>query len=277
MGLFDFGFSFSRGGGTNAGMSKDLMQFQSDQWRGNTEWFNKNGYKFLRQGLIDADYNPILALSSGPLNGEMPNMTASEGTAAGGFNMSPSANQQANTAQKIANSQISVNNAQANKLVEEALSQFNYRENLDSQTALNNINAVWRDKSLPLELKLLASQVEVNKYLSANYRSNTAKTNAETKYVPKYYDLREKEYNLNKDTIVSEQKYREEHPFYNFIDRWSKAISPWAMPVSIGASASANSRLNTETLETMRQNFDRNGRYQGHSRTTSVRTKGRKK
>lgn len=281
MGLFDFGFNFSKGGGTDIGSSKELMKYQSDQWRGNTQWFNENGYKFLRQGLINADYNPILAIGASPLSGEMPNATAQQGTESFGFNATPSANKQANTAEKIANSTISLNNANAQKASEEALTQGNYRANLDSQTALNNIETIWKNESMPLQLKMLETQVELNKYMSANYSANTAKTQEETRYVKDYAEatkknaeIAEKQYNLNKDTTISEQKYREDHPLYNWADRWSKAISPWAMPVAIGSSA--HSQPNYEKTYTEHANFDRNGTYKGHTRTTTTRTKGRR-
>lgn len=188
MGLFDFGFNFSKGGGTSIPMSYELMDHQSKLWKDNTEWFNKKGYSMLRQGLIDADYNPLLAIGATPLSGEMPNATATSGTESFGFNMSPSANKQANTAEKMADSQISVNNAQANKLSEEALSQLNYRNNLDSQSALNNIQAIWENESLPYRIKALQTEIELHKYMSANYNANTAKTNEERKYVKDYAD-----------------------------------------------------------------------------------------
>lgn len=195
MGIFDFSFGLSQGGGTNVGASKDLMQFQSSQWRGNTKWYNLNGYKYLRQGLIDADYNPILAIGSSPLNGAMPNAAATDGTTSISGSASPSANVQASTAKKISESQIMVNKATANKLAEEALTQDNIRNNLDSQSALNLLQSEEIQRLLPYkERKLIADIIvadslsEMNKtstaYIPYNAEStriqaNAAKTNSE--------------------------------------------------------------------------------------------------
>lgn len=186
MGLFDFSFAYSKssGGGTNPAMSKDLMRYQSKQWRQNTEWFNKNGYDYLRQGLINADYNPILAIGSSPLNGEMPTATAVDPTRSESANMSatPSANMQANTARKVSESQIEVNKASADKIAEEALTQQNVRDNLDTQSALNLLKSEEIQRLLPLkERQMLADILVADSVVDMN-RTNTAYVpyNAET-------------------------------------------------------------------------------------------------
>lgn len=183
MGLFDFSFDFSKsttnGGGTSVPMSKELMQFQSDQWRGNTEWFNKNGYKFLRQGLIDADYNPILAIGSSPLNGTMPTATATEGTTASGrtFNWKGAESLNAHTARKVGDSQIMVNKATASKTAEEALTQQNVRNNLDSQSLLNMLQSEEIQRLLPYKEQKMLAEIAV-----ADSLSNLNNVTAE--YVP---------------------------------------------------------------------------------------------
>lgn len=200
MGLLDLGFSFSKssGGGISVPDSKKLMRYQSSQWRGNTEWFNKNGYSLLREGLINADYNPILAIGTSPLDGSMPNVTATEGTTAssGGFNMTPSANEQSATARKMSDSQIMVNKASANKISEEALTQQNVRNNLDSQAVLNFLQSERIQKLLPYdvqktiaEIAVLDSTANLNSINSAyvpynsessRINANAAKKNADT-------------------------------------------------------------------------------------------------
>lgn len=196
MGLFDFAFGFSKGGGTDVGASKDLMKYQSDTWRSNTEWFNQNGYKFLREGLINADYNPILAIGASPLSGEMPNATAQQGTESFNASMTPSANMQANTAKKLSESQIMVNKATANKTAEEALTQENLRNNYDSQSLLNMLQSERIQKLLPYdvqkaiaEIALLNSTSVLNgvnaayvpyQAISGRITANAAKQNAET-------------------------------------------------------------------------------------------------
>ena len=72
MGLFDFSFGYSNNQaqvGLNKWDTDWLYQQQSDRWRGNTEWFNHNGYSQMKEGLIRAGYNPLMALGATPLSG----------------------------------------------------------------------------------------------------------------------------------------------------------------------------------------------------------------
>lgn len=196
MGIFDFGFNLSNGGGTSVGNSKKLMEFQSDLWRGNTQWFNENGYKFLRQGLINADYNPILAIGSSPLDGAMPNATAVDGTRTIGGQWNGAASSQAATAKKISDSQIMVNKATADKTTEEALTQQNVRSNLDSQSLLNLLQSERIQKLLPYDIQKAVAEIAVLdstaslqnvnaayvpfNAVSGRIKSNAAKQDAET-------------------------------------------------------------------------------------------------
>lgn len=161
MGILDFGFNFSQGGGTNVADSIGLMNHQSSLWRQNTEWFNKNGYKYLREGLINADYNPLLAIGAQPLNGEMPNAMATDGTTAVGVNWNGASASQAATAKKISDSQIMVNKATANKTAEEALTQANVRNNLDSQAVLNLLQSERIQKLLPYDVQKAIAEIAV--------------------------------------------------------------------------------------------------------------------
>lgn len=177
MGILDFGFNFSNGGGTDYWNSVRLMNHQSELWRGNTEWYNKNGYKFLREGLINADYNPILAIGSSPLNGAMPNATASEPTTSVGGQWNGAASSQAATARKISDSQVMVNKATANKTAEEALTQANVRNNLDSQAVLNLLQSERIQKLLPYDVQKAIAEIAV-----LDSTANLQNTNAA--YVP---------------------------------------------------------------------------------------------
>lgn len=197
-GFLDLGLTFSKtkGGGTSVPMSKNLMRFQSEQWRGNTQWFNENGYKFLRQGLINADYNPILAIGSQPLDGAMPNATATEPTTS--FSYDGAAGMQANTARKISDSQISVNKATANKLAEEALTQENVRSNLDSQSLLNMLQSERIQKLLPYdvqktiaEIAVLDSTANLNSVNSAYVPYNAESTRIQSNAAKKNADVNE--------------------------------------------------------------------------------------
>lgn len=196
MGLLDFGFNFSKGGGIDLASSKALMKFQSDSWRYNTKWYNLNGYDYLRQGLINADYNPILAIGSSPLNGAMPNATANEPTTTVSGQWNGAASSQAATAKKISESQIMVNKATASKVAEEALTQANVRSNLDSQALLNMLQSERIQKLLPYDVQKSIAEIAVldstsnlqninSAYvpynaISGRITANAAKQNAET-------------------------------------------------------------------------------------------------
>lgn len=70
----------SYGGGTSVSKSIKLMDHQNALWRSNLKWQNLNQYKYMRQGLMDADYNPLLALGANPATGEMPSAVANDQT-----------------------------------------------------------------------------------------------------------------------------------------------------------------------------------------------------
>lgn len=196
MGILDFGFNFSKGGGTDLGDSMALMKYQSKQWRKNTQWYNLNGYDYLRQGLIKADYNPILAIGSSPLNGAMPSATANEPTATMGGQYNGAASSQASTAKKISESQIMVNKATANKTAQEALTQQNLRSNYDSQTLLNLLQSDRIQQLLPYDVQKAVAEIAVldstanlqglnaayvpYNAVSSRISANAAKQNAET-------------------------------------------------------------------------------------------------
>lgn len=190
--MFDLGLTFSKstGGGTNSAMSKALMKFQSEQWRENTQWFNENGWKFMRQGLINGDYNPILAIGQSPLDGQMPNATAVDPQ--NSYSYDGASAMQANTARKMSDSQIALNKASAFKTAEEGLSQSNYRNMLDSQSGLNTMLAISENAQLPYKLRryaadsaMLYSQAQLNRanaaYVPYNAESQRINANANKK------------------------------------------------------------------------------------------------
>lgn len=189
--MLDIGFNFSKGGGTDLQGSRYLMELQSSLWRDNTKYLNEEGWKQMRQGLINADYNPLLAIGSSPATGSMPSAVATEGTNSVGFNMSPSANMQANTARKISDSQIMVNKATANKTAEEALTQQNVRNNLDSQALLHLLQSEEIQRLLPYkEQKMLADIAVADSIVNLNgvnaayvpYNAETARISSNAAY-----------------------------------------------------------------------------------------------
>lgn len=203
-GFLDLGLTFSKssGGGTSVPMSKELMKFQSDQWRGNTQWYNENGYKYLRQGLINADYNPILAIGAQPLNGAMPTATATEPTKS--YSYDGAAGMQANTARKISDSQISVNKATANKLAEEAITQQNVRNNLDSQSVLNMLQSEeiqrllpYKERKMIAEIAVADSVVNMNNWTTAYIPYNAESTRISANAADKAADAAQKNADVN--------------------------------------------------------------------------------
>lgn len=114
-GNFAFGpisAGFSAGGGTDLDASVKLLGAQSSFWKKNTRWLNENGWQMMRQGLINGDYNPLLAVSREPLSGALPTGSATDGTI--GFNggYDASAGYNASTARMNANADIQNKNAQ---------------------------------------------------------------------------------------------------------------------------------------------------------------------
>lgn len=192
-------FSFSQSG-TDIGKTNKLYGVQSKWWRDNTEWLNLNGWQQMRQGLINAGYNPLLAIGSSPSQAPMNTGQADSsisrsadlvgyGNAVGStaFGKATIGNLNASTAQQQANSI---------KLLEEALTQENYRNNLDSDTALKNVQSeeIWR--LLPFREKKLIAETYADYAIgrlnnttasyvgynaeSGRISSNAASTSAET-------------------------------------------------------------------------------------------------
>lgn len=171
-------FSFANGGGTNLADSQALMKSQSAWWRSNTQWFNENGYKYLRKGLIDAGYNPLLALNSSPLNGAMPTATATDPTSS--MSVDNASTMQANTAREMSKSQINLNQATARKTDEEAITQKNVRDNLDADTRYKQAMEIATNSKLPWEIRQIAidilkteSQIDLNQANAAESRERT--------------------------------------------------------------------------------------------------------
>ena len=89
--------NLSFGGGTSYSGSKKLMDYQSALWQRDTQWLNENGWSQMRKGLINADYNPLLAIGSSPSSAPMSNATANQPTVGMDF----ASGSQANTAKQI--------------------------------------------------------------------------------------------------------------------------------------------------------------------------------
>ena len=172
----DINFAYSKGGGTDVGASMALMGFQDRLWRDSTQWYNENGYKFLRQGLINADYNPILAIMKDPLSAPMASATATQPTES--FSWDGASGMQANTARQMSESQINLNKSTAHKTDEEADTQRFVRSNLVSQTLLNFATSDRIKRLLPLEERKMLVDIAVGNSIRELNEQTTA-------YIPK--------------------------------------------------------------------------------------------
>lgn len=150
MGLFDFALGFSKNE-SNVGLSREdtawLYQQQSNQWRANTEWYNKNGYSYLKEGLMNAGYNPLMALGASPLNGATVTGSAmDERTNASSFNASG-----------VPLGKVAYMSQLRNVNADTALKHAQTEENI-SRSNLENTQKILEDKRIPYQTKQLAIQ-----------------------------------------------------------------------------------------------------------------------
>lgn len=247
--LGGIGSLFGATGGTSVGDSKKLMQIQEAL----QEHYLRNYYTNARQSLESAGYNPMLAYMN-TISGGQTNANATEGNEVG-----QRAQAIANLLQYgVAKSQIENTNAQTAKVRAETLTEAERPELIRMQAigqGLSNIltqkNVDWFEKERQAELFL--------KYSTGESQLQNAKNAVDT-------------LQFLKDSTISEQKYRDKHPVYNFVDRWSKAISPWVSNATsvYNASVISNSMKsnNYSGYDMTTQRFDRHGNFRGHTRTS---------
>lgn len=63
--------------GVDVGASKALMKYQAKLNRRETQWLNENQYSFMRTGLENAGYNPLLAVGATPASANISPVQAS--------------------------------------------------------------------------------------------------------------------------------------------------------------------------------------------------------
>lgn len=199
-----------------------------------------------RIGLEAAGYNPILALggggmsygsySSGSASAPMDSSTSDLG------NMVTNAYQTFKLARDKNNADIAgimagIKNTNADTALKDqyAMTEKAKRIQMDFQNAQIEAETKLRQKDLNTYDRRFyqfiaesASRIERNSVMNAvnQMDAQTNRQNAQTNA----YSLK-----TNADANAYESQYRYEHPVYNWVDRWSKAISPWA------TSAIANS------------------------------------
>lgn len=215
-----------------------------------------------RQGFVDAGYNPILALQTGgqfsgagnaggvgAISGSMPDLGEAGTNAYRAFRLETQ-NMKNQTAQTEAN--VGLANAQAENAIQQAITEETKRRNLEFDSMMKDAQAHSINTKLPYEVRKLNEEIyntmqdsELKRAISSiqaydaetrRITANATATNAKAS---------SDQVALNEETTVQEQAYRDKHPIYNFVDRWSKAISPWATPVVLGSSMNRGSTSST--------------------------------
>lgn len=95
----------NKGGGTSVSKSNAIATHQMELNKQYTQWLNENGYRQMRKGLEDADYNPMLALGASPQQGSISAPTASADTTGRSISLNDVVglqNTQASTAKLVA-------------------------------------------------------------------------------------------------------------------------------------------------------------------------------
>lgn len=230
MGLFDFSFGFSNNQ-TQVGLNKEdtawLYQRQSDQWRANTEWYNKNGYSYLKEGLMNAGYNPLMALGASPLNGATVSGAAmDERSNASSFNSSgiPLGKQAYLSQMRNVNADTALKNAQT-------------EENI-SRSNLENTQKILEDKRIPFQTKQLAIQtigMELENIMKQtqmqNIKADTQLKGMQTNLTrSQISEINQNIELLKKNNIITDRQARwlKENPgqaqFVTGLSQWTSAI-----------------------------------------------------
>lgn len=168
-------FGHSSGGGLDVAGNMQLMRYQTDLNKEMTQWQNENQWKFMRKGLEDANYNPLLALGASPSTGNVGLATGSESTSSSSVGL---------------NGLASIMNTAANTKLQEqqALTEYSKRVNLSADTGLKLVDTMykkglikWQDVQNYAELAMKKSSAALNT-ASAKYTGYNAETNRMNAY-----------------------------------------------------------------------------------------------
>lgn len=214
MGLFDFSFGFSNNNAT-VGLNRDdtawLYQKQADLWQRNTEWYNKNGYAYLREGLEKAGYNPLMALGASPLNGAtVSGSVMDERSNASSFNSSgiPLGKQAFMAQMRNVNADTTLKNAQT----EENISRSNLE---NTQHILGSKEVPYKDKMLASTLLGLELENRIKQATVGNVNADTNLKRVQSSLTSR--QISEINYNislLQKQNVISNKQaeYLRKHP-----------------------------------------------------------------
>ena len=157
--------------------NKNLMSYQNDLNKDYASWNYNNASSMQRAGLEKAGYNPILAINSGTnfVGGSSGNssVNVSDSHTFSNARQNSIANKQTSIAERSQQSQASlnltqedVNNATQVKLGADTNTEWYKQQNLESQTALNNINTELLNTDLPYRERLNLMNIKTG-YINA--------------------------------------------------------------------------------------------------------------
>ena len=142
-------FGSASGSNAQAGLNRKDTKWMYDQqdkhWRGNTEWFNTNGWTQMREGLEKAGYNPLMALGASPQSG-----ATVQGTAMDNKTNAWSLDMPHSIAQEIQN----LKNTNADTQLKKAQTEENI-----SRSSLEIAQRIATDENLPFDIRLKSMQV----------------------------------------------------------------------------------------------------------------------
>lgn len=263
--------------------AKKLQQHQYNlQQRGYLE-----GPTNARKGLESAGYNPILAVNGGsnfagsvaggsPIgaNGvNVPDFGSNMVNAYRAYKLEKQ-NMDNQTAQTEAN--VGLANAQAENAIQQAITEETKRYDLQMDAMMKDAQRHSIDTKLPYEVRKLNEEIynvmqdsELKRAIASiqSYDAETRRisANANASSAKTAFDTLE----LNKNISIQEQKYRDDHPIYNWADRWTSVagrILGGAGLAASGYSQVKNSITNAKDVNIETSSFDRNGTYKGHTR-----------
>lgn len=146
--------------------------------------------------------------------------------------------------------------------------QENFKANTQEFRFAKEMEEMASRTKLNLETAMFTSYNSLTNRIIANAQQENAATNI------KNYRISKEHLNLSKNTNIQEQKYRQEHPVYDFVDRWSGTFGRLLGGAGYAASGYANvsnALNNKKSTYTETAKFNSNGVYQGHTRTTRRR------
>lgn len=253
----------SSSGGTSVYKTNKLMALQNMYQQD----YLRNYYSNARQSLNKAGYNPMVAFMSSPSGGQT-NASAQHGN-----NSSAVSSSLGHLGELIqVSSNIDNTNASTGLMQEQAKTEQAKRVQMDFDNNIKKLEAAKYNKDLEwydrehaanmLELYYRAQNLRAQTELSS-YNAQTARISANAQ--AEMSNISRENLGIQRDSIIKEQKYREEHPIYNFVDRWSKALSPWVNSGAQIYGTYTNSKNNYSGYEEFLNHYDSKGNLKGRT------------